>query len=62
MTVRYVFHDKAKLGEKVFRLADDALPVLKRAGRVIGDDKSRSTGGRFERQAREVLGDVAGEL
>src|SRR5581483_12279791 len=40
MTFGYVFHHKTKLGEKVSRLAGDALPVLEGTGRMVGDNKA----------------------
>ena len=38
MTLRYIFHHESALGKQFFRGLCDFLPVLQRAGRMIGDD------------------------
>src|SRR6185312_5604863 len=47
VALRNVLHRKARFGQHVFRLADDVLPVLQRAGGVAGDRKTaRAVDGR----------------
>src|SRR5262249_97352 len=52
MTVPNLLHCEAKLGEKLLWLTRNALSVLQRAGRVIGDHESRCSRRGFERQCR----------
>ena len=61
MTVGHVLHHEAELYENFFRLPDDALAVLQRAGGMIGDDKSWRVARGLERQAGEIFRDVLGQ-
>ena len=53
-------HREAGVAQQLARLVDDALAVLHRAGRVIGDAQRRPALGRAHVVAAEELGDVAG--
>ena len=39
MSFRYIFHDEPHLAKQFFRSGYNFLTVLKRAGRVVGDDE-----------------------
>src|SRR5579862_546217 len=61
MALRHVLDCEAKPGEQVSWLPHDALTVLKRARRMIGNDKAGGTPNRREWQAAEIFRYVLGE-
>ena len=58
MTVGHILHDEAEFAEQLLWLPRDALTVLQRTGRVIGDDKAGRFARRFKRQRSEIFSDV----
>ena len=61
MSVGHVLHREAELAEKFLRLAANALAMLERTGRMIGDRKSWNPRARRQRQARKKLRYVLGQ-
>ena len=62
MTLRYIFHHESILGKQIFRKLRDFLAVLKRTGGVIGNDEIAAAPRRRQIEARDILGDVLGQV
>src|ERR1700722_8614875 len=61
MTFRNISDNEAERGENFFWLSCDSLTVLQRAGGMVSDDEAWRVLSGFERQAREIFGNVLGK-